>query len=298
MGNRLVCYVVAIAVILVWSTTFVATKVLLSALTPVEIMFYRYVLAYLVLLAAYPEFHRPVDVREEFLFAGAGFFGGTLYFLTENYALKHTLASNVGLLLAASPMLTALLARFFTERKKFGRNLWLGLVVAFAGVFLVIFNGHVVLGLRPFGDFLALGAAFSWALYSILIKKIGTRHAAAYTTRKVFFYSLLTMIPTLFFMDFRWDISILCDRITIGNLLFLGVIASSVCFLLWSKVIWRLGPVAVNNFIYLVPLFTMVFSTIALGEPVTIYAVAGGVLILSGVCLSSRGTLENSRASD
>lgn len=297
MGNRLVCYAVAIAVILVWSSTFVATKVLLGVLTPVEIMFYRYVLAYLVLLAAYPKFHRPVGVREELLFAGAGFFGGTLYFLAENYALKHTLASNVGLLLAASPMLTALLARFFTERKKFGRNLWTGLVVAFAGAFLVIFNGHAVLGLRPFGDFLALGAAFSWALYSILVKRIGTRHTAVYTTRKVFFYSLLTMFPALFCMDFRWDIFLLCEPVTLSNLLFLGVIASSVCFLLWSKVIWRIGPVAVNNFIYLVPLFTMIFSAIVLGEPITIYAVGGGVLILGGVYLSSRGTLENRQAS-
>lgn len=298
MRNRLVCYVVAIAVILVWSSTFVATKILLDTLTPVEIMFYRYILAYLALFAAYPKMHRPVDLGEELLFAGAGFFGGTLYFLAENYALKHTLASNVGLLLAASPMLTALLSRFFSERRRIGRNLWLGFAVAFTGVFLVIFNGHVVLRLSPFGDLLALAAAFSWALYSILIKKIGTRHSGAYTTRKVFFYSLVTMIPVLFCMDFRWEISILNNSVVLGNLAFLGVLASSLCFLLWSEVIWRIGPVAVNNFIYLVPFFTMLASAAVLDEPITIYAAAGGVLIVCGVYVSSRGIVENRHAPD
>lgn len=287
MQNKMVCYCVAIGVILVWSTTFVSTKVLLNSLTPVEIMFYRYVLAYFVLLVAYPKFHRPSGAREELLFAAAGFFGGTMYFLTENYALKYSLASNVGLLLATSPMLTALAAHFFSGNERVTRNLWLGFAVAISGVFLVIFNGHFVLKLSPLGDFLAVAAALSWAFYSVLIKKIGGRYNGVYITRKVFFYSLVTMLPTLFLTDFRWDITVLWDARIIANLMFLGILASSVCFLLWSKVIWLLGPVTVNNFIYLVPFFTMLASSIILGEPITACAVAGGLLILCGVYLSN-----------
>ena len=99
-------------------------------------------------------------------------------------------------------------------------------------------------------------------------------------------------------MDFRWKISILNDIVVLSNLVFLGVLASSVCFLLWSEVIWRIGPVAVNNFIYLVPFFTMLASAAVLDEPITIYAAAGGVLILFGVYLSSRGTFEGQHACD
>lgn len=289
MQNKLLCYAIAIGVILVWSTTFVSTKVLLRTLSPVEIMFYRYVLAYVVLLAVHPKFHRPGSLREELLFGGAGIFGGTLYFLAENYALKYTLVSNVGLLLATSPMLTALVARFFSGGERLTRQLWTGFGVAFVGVFFVIFNGHFVLKLSPFGDFLAVAAALSWAFYSVLIKKIGNRYSGIYITRKVFFYSLLTMLPSLFLTDFRWQLSVLYDGRVLANLAFLGVLASSVCFLLWSKVIWRLGPVAVNNFIYLVPLFTMLASALVLSEPITAYAVAGGGLIVFGVYLSAHG---------
>ena len=139
-------------------------------------MFYRHVLAYLVLLAAYPHRHPSGGFREELLFAGAGIFGSTLYFLTENYALKYSMASNVGLLLATTPMLTAIVARFLTTGEPFNRQLAAGFCIAFLGVFLVIFNGHFILKLHPIGDFLAIAAALSWAFYSTLVKKIGNRY--------------------------------------------------------------------------------------------------------------------------
>lgn len=171
MQSKIGCYIIAVAVITVWSTTFVSTKILLRSLSPEEIMFYRHVLAYLVLLAAYPHRHPSGGFREELLFAGAGIFGSTLYFLTENYALKYSMASNVGLLLATTPMLTAIVARFLTTGEPFNRQLAAGFCIAFLGVFLVIFNGHFILKLHPIGDFLAIAAALSWAFYSTLVKK-------------------------------------------------------------------------------------------------------------------------------
>ena len=138
MQSKIGCYIIAVAVITVWSTTFVSTKILLRSLSPEEIMFYRHVLAYLVLLAAYPHRHPSGGFREELLFAGAGIFGSTLYFLTENYALKYSMASNVGLLLATTPMLTAIVARFLTTGEPFNRQLAAGFCIAFLGVFLVL----------------------------------------------------------------------------------------------------------------------------------------------------------------
>lgn len=288
MNTRTLYYGIALFVICVWGTTFVSTKVLLDALSPVEIMFYRYCIAYAALWAAYPRRHAPGGLREESLFAGAGFFGGTLYFLTENYALQCTLVSNVGLLLATAPILTAVAAHFFTGNEKLNRRLGLGFAVAFVGAFFVIFNGHFILKLNPLGDLLAIAAACSWAVYSILIKKIGGMYNGIYVTRKVFFYSILTMLPALFFMDFRWDITVLYDTKIIANLLFLGVLASSICFLLWSKVIWKLGAVTVNNFIYLIPLITMIASVVILSEKITVFAILGGVCIVAGVAISTR----------
>ena len=299
MQSAFAAYVMATAVVIVWGTTFVSTKVLLHDLSPAAIMFYRYLLAYLALLIVYPRFHRPFGFRRELLFAGAGFFGGTLYFLAENYALQFSLASNVGLLLSASPMITALTARLLT-REPLTRNLGVGFVVAFAGTFCIIFNGHFVLKLNPLGDMLAIAASVAWALYSILIKKIDPSINSLYCTRKIFFYSILTMLPVLQLTDFRWDWSTISRPAVAANLIYLGVLSSSVCFLIWTKVIWKLGPVRANNFIYLIPLVTLITSVLVLHEPLTLFALLGGGLIVSGVYVASvpRLTLPVSKRAD
>lgn len=286
MKNKSMCYLIAIFVVFIWSTTFVFTKNLLYVLTPVEIIFYRYLIAYLVLFAAYPKVHKSDTIKEELLFITAGLSGGSLYFMAENYALKYTLASNVGLLVASAPMFTAILAHVFTKSEKLNKNIVYGFVVAFAGAFLVIFNGHFILKLNPLGDFLAIAAAALWAIYSITIKKIGSKYPGIYITRKVFFYCIITTLPFLVLTGFRCDITLILNIKTMLNLLFLGIVASSICFLLWSKVIWNIGAVKANNFIYFVPFITMVCSALFLSEKITVFAILGGVLIIVGVYIS------------
>ncbi len=291
MKKTMVYYIAALLVVLIWGTTFVSTKILLKSISPIEIMFYRYVIAYAVLFAIHPKVRKPAGVKEELLFVLAGIFGGTLYFLASNYALKYSLASNASLLLATAPMFTAVAAHFLTRGEKLSKSMGMGFAVAFGGTFLVIFNGHFMLRLNPVGDFLALASALSWALYSVVVKKIGDRYDGLYITRKIFFYSIVTMLPFLFLPGSKWNLSLLLDFKILGNLLFLGVLASSACYFIWGRVICELGAVKANNFIYLIPLLTMLFSALVLKEQITSFTLIGGVLILAGVYLSERGEI-------
>lgn len=286
MKKSTIYYFIAVVVIFIWSITFISTKTLLNTLSPSEIMFYRYIIAYISLILVYPKFNKSSGIKEESLFLLAGIFGGTIYFLAENYALKFSLASNVGLLVASAPLLTALVAHIFMKEEKASKRWYIGATIAFGGVFLVVFNGQFVLKLNPLGDFLAILAAFSWAIYSILIKKIGNIYNAIYITRKVFFYSIITMIPTLFFTDFKFELATLLDIRIISNILFLGILASSICFVLWNKVILYIGAVKANNFVYLIPFITMIASAIILDEPIKFIAILGGILIIFGVYVS------------
>lgn len=288
LKKKSIYYFIAIFVIIIWSTTFISTKTLLKVLSPVEIMFYRYIVAYISLIIVYPKLHKSSGIKEELLFILAGIFGGTLYFLSENYALDYSLASNVSLIVAAAPLLTALLAYLLLKEEKVNKRWYLGAFIAFSGVFLVIFNGKFILKINPIGDFLALLAAFSWAIYSIIIKFIGEKYNGIYITRKVFFYSILTMLPVVFLGDFNWKSIVVTDFGVIINLLFLGLVASSLCFVLWSKVIWNIGAVKANNFVYLIPLVTMICSSIFLDENIKIIAVIGGIFIVAGVYISEK----------
>lgn len=104
------------------------------------------------------------------------------------------------------------------------------------------------------------------------------------------------MLPFLAFGDFRCDFGRLRDPEILLNLLFLGVVASSLCFLVWSKIIWKIGPVAVNNFIYLEPFITMLAAWWLLDEQLTPIAVTGGIVILAGVYISTQAVHKRPRS--
>ena len=128
----------------------------------------------------------------------AGLSGVCLYYLLENIALTFTMASNVGVIISVAPFFTALLSRLFLKQEeKLNAGFFVGFLVAMAGIALVSFNGSA-LQLDPIGDLLALFAAFLWACYSILTKKISSfGYNTILTTRRVFLYGLLFMIPAL-----------------------------------------------------------------------------------------------------
>ncbi|UQT46331.1 EamA family transporter [Akkermansia muciniphila] len=117
--QRTLGHAAALMTILIWGTTFVSTKVLLRDFTPVTVLFTRFVIGYAFLWCLKPRFLPFSGWKKEFLFAGAGLTGVTLYFLLENIALTYTFASNVGIIVAVVPFFTALLAHFLLKGKAF-----------------------------------------------------------------------------------------------------------------------------------------------------------------------------------
>lgn len=278
-----------IITIMVWGTTFISTKILLRHLQPIEILFYRFLMGYFALLLFYPKIHKVKNWKEELSFLGAGICGVTLYFLTENIALQYTLASNVGLLISVAPILTAILAHITTKDEKINTNIVVGFMIAFTGIFLIIFNGNFILKLNPIGDFLALSAAIAWSFYSVLLKKIGNKYNYIYITRKIFLYGLITTIPLLPLFKVSFSLHTFLLPSVLGNLLFLGFIGSALCFVLWNTAVNFIGVVKTSNYIYLIPLITLVLSVIILKEQVTYLILVGGGLILLGVYISEHG---------
>jgi len=274
-------HLAALFTIVVWGITFISIKVLLVDFTPVEIMFYRSILALLALfIASLPRLApgKPLRwvLRDEWKYMAAGLCGITLYMLFQNIALTYTLAANVSVLVSIAPLLTALVSRFF-----------FGFAIAIAGIILIAFNGSVVLKLNPLGDLLSILAALVWAFYSVLIKKISAQdHDMLRVTRKVFFYGVLFMLPILPLFDFRLGVERLVNLPNLLNLLFLGIGASALCFVTWNYAVKILGPVRTSIYIYTIPLVTIIASVLALNEPITLVAGIGIALILLGMALS------------
>lgn len=129
-------HIAAIVTILIWGTTFISTKVLLADFSPMEILFYRFLMGFIALILVRPNMIPFRNWRQELLFAGAGLFGVTLYFLLENIALTYTYASNVGMIVAIIPMITAVLAHFLLEGEKLRLTFFIGFGSALIGLLL------------------------------------------------------------------------------------------------------------------------------------------------------------------
>lgn len=288
-NKKLFLNLLALITVVIWATTFISSKILLNHFTPLEVMFYRFVIAYILLLILYPKFHKISSLKEEAMFLLSGISGGSFYFLTENTAVKISQVSNVGLIVATAPIITALLAHFFTKGEKLNKNLFIGFLIAISGVFLVMFNGNLMLHLNPVGDILALLAAISWSVYSITTKKFGSKYNYLYLTRKIFLYAIITMIPFLFTSEFNFNLNKLLTFEILSNLLFLGVIASSLCYVVWNYTVDNLGVVKTNNYIYLIPAITLILSLVVLNEKITLFSGFGAFLIFLGVYVSEHG---------
>lgn len=311
-------HVIAVVVSVLWGATFVSSKVLLTeGMSPAEIMVIRFALSYVCILPfsvrRRPRVGGPSsasvasgcgvwrqgclpalrglfadNVRDEQLFVVAGLSGGSLYFLCENTALIYSQASNVSILIATTPLLTALLsAALFRDGQVTPRSVAYS-VVALVGVVIVVLNGEFVLDLHPLGDVLTLAAVLLWVLYSIVIKLLDERYPASMLTRKVFFYGAVTMLPCFLWQPWGTSLAVLCKPTVLLNLFFLGFIASFLCYYAWNRVLAEIGPVATNNYLYLNPLATAILAVPVLGERFTWISVTGSVLIIAGMYLASR----------
>ena len=280
-------HLAALLTILIWGTTFISTKVLLVDFQPVEILFFRFVLGLLALLIVCPRRMTGTTLRQEIVLGAAGLCGVCLYYLMENIALTYTMASNVGVIISAAPFFTAILSHLLLKKEeKLGAAFFVGFLIAMAGIALISFNGSA-LQLNPTGDLLALLAAFLWACYSILTRRIsGYGYNTILTTRRIFFYGILFMVPALFLFDFRLELDRFANPVYLLNILFLGLGASALCFVTWNFAVRLLGAVKTSVYIYLVPVITVAASVVILREPFTWMTGAGTVLTLAGLLLS------------
>lgn len=281
-------HILAILTVAVWGTTFISTKILInSGLTPQEIFILRFVIAYIGIWFISPRKIFSDNIKDELTMAAAGLTGGTLYFFTENTALKFTQTTNVAFIICVTPLITTGLSLLVSKGEKVGRSWALGSVVALVGVALLVFNGSIVLKLSPVGDLLTLAAALSWAFYSLIINKLSCKYRSVFITRKVFFYGALGILPVFLFQPMTLTPGIFARPEVFINLLFLSLLASLVCFVVWNVVLTRLGTIMSSNYLYLNPLFTTIAASLILDETLTFYAVAGVSLVMLGVFLST-----------
>jgi drug/metabolite transporter (DMT)-like permease len=286
-------HVIAILVIVAWGASFPCTRLLLDAnITPTEIFVYRSAIAYLGLLIISRFKVSLWGWRDETLAVLCGLTGGAMYFVLQNIALKLTLLSDVVIVIAINPLLTTILAAIFLKEEHFSWKILLSSAVAFAGVAVVTFRDGFVWGNGLLGNILAFLAALSWAVYSVMLKRVQGRHSTLDITRKVMIYGTLCALPVMF-LEPRSPLSTLLRTDVLLNMLFLALICSMAAFFIWNLVIKNIGAIRASNYLYLDPIVSIVIGVIVIGEKVTSIAVLGCALVLIGVIMVEKMTTKN-----
>lgn len=290
--RRVLYHAVAFLVVAIWGSTFVFTKLLLlGGFSPAQIFTLRFIIAYAMLLVfcLWRGIRWLCDSwKDELLMLGLGISGGSLYFLAENEAMNNTTTTNTSLIVCLCPLFASLLIGLFYKSQRLNRTQIIGTIIAATGLVVVVMNGHFVLHLSPLGDTLAFIACLCWAVYSLLMIPANAKYDTIFVTRKVFFYGLLSMIPYFIFFPGLNVHKLFEQPALLWNLLFLGCVASTFCFLTWNWVMKKLGAIIVTNYVYFNPVTTILFAWLLLSEPITGYFIFGTVLILVGMYLSDK----------
>lgn len=288
--KKILPWLAAIATVIIWGETFISSKGVINAgVHPADLFFYRFLIAYIFIWTISPRKIASASWKDELLFAALGLTGGSLYFLAENTALVYSTASNVGILVSSAPLMTAHLVGTFYKDERLNFRQLVGSFIAFGGMALVVLNGSLVLHLNPKGDSMAIGAALSWAFYSLVLRKISGKYDTVFITRKVFAYGLLSMgLYFLFVKPLEFDPTIMAKPAVWGNILYLGIVASLLGFVMWNWAITKIGTVKTTNLIYGQSFVTMIFASTLLDEIITPMAIIGTLVLIGGMLLVFR----------
>jgi drug/metabolite transporter (DMT)-like permease len=289
--DRRLAELAVLIVMVFWAGNFIVVKAAINVLPPVGFTFLRYVIASVTLLVLLRwregAFRLPdSDVRNVVVLGVVGF---GFYQILWTVALRTIPAGDSALLIAATPVMTAVLAAAFRLDAPNPVKL-IGAFVSFLGVALVIAAGQGLDLLASLGgDLLTLGAALCWAIYTIAGAKILLRHSPLVTTTWAVVSGMLFIAPV--------GIGQLVSTPILGfgpgvilALIYSGTMAAGFANVIVFHGVRLLGPTRVTALQSLVPALAVVLAAVFLHEPLRPVQVVGGIVILVGVALLRRGS--------
>lgn len=288
MNKTIIGNLLALFTVLIWASTFLVSSKLLETFSPINILIYRLIIAYLSLLVLNPKSFKTHNWKIELLLMGMGLTGITLYQLGEYFSLSFTSPNNVAIITSTAPFFTAIFACLFLKTEKINLKFVIGFIISIIGVSLVTFNGIFELDFNPLGNVIAFLAIISWAMYSVIPKYISKyNYNIILVTRRTFLYGVMFSLPFYLFNG-QFDIIEFNSFEKIFSICYLGIIASGICFSTWNVAIRNIGAIKTCIYLYLMPLFTILFTFIFLNDRITFTALIGTILVVIGLFISTK----------
>lgn len=278
---------------LIWGSNFTAIKYSLEDFLPLSFNALRFTLASLVMLVgALPRLYgfklAPGDGRRLFLL---GLLGNTCYQSLFIIGMAHTRAGNAALILATTPLFTAVLARVRKQETFTGGGVS-GLVLALAGIVMIVVSGRgeVSLGETILGDSLLLASTVCWSLYTVgskdMMHTYGPMRATTIMMTSGTPFLLLVCTPALLRQEWSQ-----VRPLAWAGLVYSGLFAIALAYLIWSYGVRKIGSTRTAIYSNVTPVVALLVAWPALGETPTWGQLAGALIIFSGIYLVRHGMI-------
>jgi len=274
-----------VAANVIWSLNYATTKYAFERWSPIAFSGLRFATAgiALALFVRWREGGLGVDRSDVRLVVLCGFVGIFLNQLTFTYAVDYTAAANVALILAAAPAFAAVFAVMLGHERVRPAH-WLALGVSLVGVGLVVVGGSDLAGFSLRGDLLAVGAALTWAAYTVMLRPLLGRYSAIRISALVILVGAVIMAPVTVVQVANQDFDSL-RRLDWAAWLYSTIGPLLVTNWLYFRALHRVGAARATLYMYLQPFLGAVFAAWLLGEKLVAVQLIGGAVIVGGVAL-------------
>ncbi|OQX78303.1 MAG: hypothetical protein B6D64_06985 [Bacteroidetes bacterium 4484_276] len=270
-----------------WGMSFVWSKIVLQYYDPITTVLLRLIISTVIMFIGLKLFNRlqRLDRKDYKLFLFSALFNPFLYFLGENYGLKHSSATLTAVIIATIPVFTPVLAYFLLKERLTKLNIF-GLFISFFGVLFMLVNRDYSFNVSPVGiAWLAL-AVLAAVFYSVLLKKLALKYNPFLIIAIQNLIGAIYFMPLFFIFDFKRFIQVVPNTELVTSLLLLAIFASSLAYVFFTISAREIGISKTNLFANLIPVFTAIFAFFILKEDFDIRKITGMIIVIGGVFLS------------
>lgn len=285
MSNKVLGGIFLTIVASIWGGMFVAVKLVVDLIPPIPLVWFRYLIAFIVLsvVVIYQGINLKIDKKDIFLLISIGVIGHTISIVTQEYGTMYSSAQMGSVVTSATPAFMLIFAIWLLNEKLTLRKI-LSVILATVGVIMIAGIDNMNFD-RQLGVLFSTIAALTWALMSVMLKLIPSK----YPPLLINFYAVITGIICL--MPFNlsnldelpWQE--ILNPIPIGAVVYLGGISTAGAFLLWNKGLLLMEAGASGLFFFFQPIVGTFLGWLILDEQITLSFWLGSILIFIGVFL-------------
>lgn len=280
-------YLALIMAMIFWAFSFVWVKEVYLVYGPLTTVLFRLVIASLLLLAFAFLTGKIVKIeRKDYgTFVLLSFFEPFLYFMGESYGLMYVSSTVGAIIVATIPLFSPIAASRFHGEKLSPRT-FIGILLSFFGVSIVVLDNSFNLTASPLGIALEFLAVLSAIGYIVVLKKLAVKYNPTSIITYQNLLGIIYFLPLWLLFEYRDFTSVPFDFTAFAGILKLSVFASCIAFIFYAHSVKRLGINSVNIFINIIPVFTAIFAWYILDEPLTLRKFIGIVVVIAGLLLA------------